>query len=222
MFAELHRLRILEIEFFEDDDRVVTKKKLSPDPMVRQEFFRLIETARQRAGARLSAQAEDQEATFALCIASGLVTDYAALVERRRFGSLILARQTQTYVRQLAAFKPPVYDAYLATGSTEYVVGSMPFYLRWFVRIDNIEGSKQKGMELLQLVAERGRYYGPFARIVLAAIDMREKRFVEAERLLAGVAAEFPENPLLRQELQRASELRRRAGNPGGASGAQR
>lgn len=222
LFAELDRLRILEIEFFEDDDKVVTKKKLTPDPVVRQEFFRQVEAARQHARARLSARADDREATFALCIAAGLVTDYAALVERRRFGSFALARQTQAYVRQLVALKPPVYDAYLATGSTEYVVGSMPFYLRWFVRIDNIEGSKQRGMELLQLVAERGRYYGPFARIVLAAINMREKRFAEAERLLAGVAAEYPANPLLRKELQRAGELRRRAGSPGSASGAQR
>jgi hypothetical protein len=222
MFAELHRLRILEIEFFENDDEVVTRKKLSPDPMVRQEIFRLIETARQRASARLSAQPGDREATFALCIAAGLVTDYAALVERRRFGSFILARQTQAYVRQLVALKPPVYDAYLSTGTAEYVVGSLPFYLRWFVRIDNVEGSKEKGMETLQLVADRGRYYGPFARIVLAAIDMREKRFAEAERLLAGVSAEYPENPLLRQELQRAGELRRRASTPGSASGAQR
>jgi hypothetical protein len=222
MFAELHRLKILEIEFFEDDDKVVTRKKLKPDLKLREEFFRLIETARQRANARLYAQADDREATFTLCIAAGLVTDYAALIERRRFGSLVLARQTQVYVRQLVALQPPVYDAYLATGSTEYVVGSLPFYLRWFVRIDNIEGSKQKGMDTLQLVAERGRYYGPFARIVLAAINMREKRFVEAERLLADVSAEYPENPLLRQELQRASELRRRASIPRSASSALR
>jgi hypothetical protein len=222
MFAELHRLKILEIEFFEDDDRVVTRKKLAPDPLVRQEIFRLLDTARQRASARLLTQPGDREATFALCIAAGLTTDYAALIERRRFGSFILARQTQVYVRQLVALRPPVYDAYLATGTTEYVVGSLPFYLRWFIRIDNVEGSKQKGVETLQLVADRGRYYGPFARIILAAIDMREKRFAEAERLLAGVSAEYPENPLLLKELQRAGQLRQRAGNPRGASGAQR
>jgi hypothetical protein len=219
LFAELDRLKILQIEFFEDDDKVVDRKKLIADPVVRKEFFRLLDAARQRANARLAAQPDEQEAMFTLCMASGLATDYAALIERRRFGSFALARQTQVYVRKMQALKPPFYDAYLAKGTTEYVVGSLPFYFRWFVRIDNIEGSKQKGVEVLQLVAERGKYYGPFASILLAAIYMREKRLMEAERLLRGVAAEYPENPLLRRELQRAGELRHGAA---GASGAQR
>ena len=211
LFAELHRLKILQIEFFEDDDKVVDRRKLNPDPAVRVEFFRLVETARQRADARLAAQPNDREALFTLCMAAGLVTDYAALIERRRFGSFLLARQTQAYVRKIQALEPPVYDAYLAVGSTEYVVGSLPFYFRWFVRIDHIEGSKRKGIEALQLVAERGRYYSPFARILLATISLREKRLEEAQRLLEGVAEEYPENSLIRKELQRIIELRRKA-----------
>jgi hypothetical protein len=222
LFSEMDRLQILQIEFFEDDDRVVTRKKLAPDPAVRAELFRLLEASRQRANARLSTHPEDRDSLFALCMASGIETDYAALIERRRLGSFILARQTQANVRRMSALTPPVYDAYLATGSTEYVVGSMPFYLRWFVRIDNITGSKQKGIETLQLVAERGRYYSPFARVLLAAIYMREKQFAEAERLLSGVVAEYPENLLIRKELQRAVEFRARAGPAGQVRGAAR
>jgi len=210
-FAELHRLKILQIEFFEDDDKVVDRRKLTPDPVVRQEFFRLLAAARARANTLLASQPDHRDALFTLCMAAGLETDYAALIERRRFGSFVLARQTHAYVRRLLALNPPVYDGYLALGTTEYVVGSLPFFLRWFVRMDDIKGSKEKGIETLHLVAERGRYYGPLARILLTAIFMREKRLGEAHLLLTGLASEYPDNPLFRRELDRVAELRLRA-----------
>ena len=150
--------------------RVVDRRKLIPDPGLRTDFFRLIETARQRANARLATHAEDREALFTLCMSAGLVTDYAALVERRRFGSFALAKQTQAYALKLLALNPPYYDARLTSGSVEYVLGSLPFFLRWFIRVDQIEGSKQKAVEHLQVVAERGKYYGPFARVLLSVI----------------------------------------------------
>jgi hypothetical protein len=117
---------------------------------------------------------------------------------------------------RLLALNPPFWDAYMTAGTIEYVVGSLPFYIRWFVRIDQIEGSTQKAIENLRIVAERGKYCGPFARILMAAIHLREKRPWEAEKLLAGLAAEFPENLLIRRELARAGELARRSRRDGG------
>ena len=214
LFAELDRLKILQLDFFADDDRLVDRRKLTPDPKVRAAFFRAIEAARQRSSTRLASRADNREALFAQCMASGLVADYAALVERRRFGSFPLARETQVWSRKLLALDPPIYDAYLAVGTVEYVVGSLPFFVRWFIRIDQIEGSKQRAVDILQTVANRGKYYGPFARVLLAVIHLREKRPTEAERLLAALAVEFPENTLIRKELVRAGEMARRSSIP--------
>ena len=207
LFSELDRLKILQMDFFEHDDRLVDRKKLTPDPKLRSEFFQVIDSARQRANARLAGRPDDRDALFAQCMASGLVTDYAALVERRRLGSFALAKETQIWARKLLALDPPMYDAYVAVGSAEYVIGSLPFFVRWFVRMDQIEGNKQRGIEVLQIVANQGKYYGPFARVMLSVIHLREKRPVEAERLLAGLAEEFPENPLIKKELQRTREI---------------
>ncbi len=207
LYAELHRLRILEIDFFLDDDRVVDRRKLTADPAVRQVFFQTVQTAERLANARLAVKADDPEALFALCMAAGVVMDYAAMVERRRFGSFPLAKRTHSYARKLLALNPPVYDAHLTYGTIEYVIGSMPFFLRWFVRIDQIKGSKQKSIEELELVAQHGQYYGPLARILLAVIHTREKRPQAAEKLLEGLVSEFPENPLLRKELARTHKL---------------
>lgn len=207
LFSELDRLKILQIAFFSDDDSVAGRKRLPADPKTRAEFQRMIAAARERANARLGAKPGDREALFTLSMCSGLVLDYAALVERRRLGIFPLARQTQALSQRLLALNPPYYDAHLTAGSVEYVIGSMPFFLRWFIRVDGIDGNKDKAVEHLMIVSTRGRYYGPFARILLSVIHLREKRPREAEKLLDGLVADFPENPLLRRELARVRVL---------------
>jgi len=207
LFSELHRLKILELDFFTDDDKVVDRRELVPDQEIRHAFFRSLEDSERLANARLASRPEDPDALFALCMATGLETDYAALIERRRFGSFSLSRRNQVYARKLLALNPPVDDAYMTFGTVEYIVGSLPFFLRWLVRLDQIGGSKQKGIEELELVARRGRYYGPLARMMLAVIHVREQRPAQAEALLAGLVSEFPENPLFRKELARVGRL---------------
>jgi hypothetical protein len=207
LFFELYRLKILELDFFTDDDKVVDRRALVPDPAARRAFLQSLDGAERLAGVRLASRPDDPGALFALSMATGLETDYAALVERRRFGSFSLSKRNQIYARKLLALNPPVDDAYMTFGTVEYVVGSLPFYLRWLVRLAQIGGSKEKAIEDLELVARRGRYYIPLARMTLAVIHVREKRPDKAEVLLAGLVSDFPENPLFRKELLRVSRL---------------
>ena len=204
LFSELDRLRILELDFFTDDNKVVDRHKLVPDPAIRAKFFQTVDESDKLANARLAAKPDDPDALLALCMTAGLVTDYAALIEKRRFGSFALAKKSHVWAKKLLDLKPPVVDAYMTFGTAEYIVGSLPFFLRWFVHLDNVEGNKKKGIEELELVAKQGKYDGPFARMLLAVIAMREKRSRDAEALLAGLASDYPQNPLIREELARA------------------
>jgi hypothetical protein len=205
LFSELDRLKILELDFFTDDDKVVDRRKLIPDPVIRQKFFDTVAESDRLANARLATKPDDPDALLALCMTTGLVTDYAALVEKKRFGSFALAKKSHIWAKKLLELNPPVVDAYMTFGTAEYIVGSLPFFLRWFVHMDSVEGSKTKGIEELMLVAQKGKYCGPFARMLLAVIALREKRPEEAERLLAGLAKDYPDNLLVRKELVRVS-----------------
>jgi hypothetical protein len=211
LFSELDRLRILELDFFTDDEKVVDRRKLTPDPNIRTKFLRTVDESDKVANARLAAKPDDPDGLLALCMTTGLVTDYAALIEKRRLGSFSLAKKSHIWAKKLLDLNPPVVDAYMTFGTAEYIVGSLPFFFRWFVHLDNVEGSKKKGIDELELVAKQGKYYGPFARMLLSVIAMREKRPWDAETLLAGLATEYPQNPLIRQELARA----RKEANPG-------
>jgi len=206
LFHELDRLKILETEFFADDKKISGDGKLTPDPIVRQRFFDSVGKAQQLANARLAASPGDKDALFALCISEGLVSDYKALVEKKQLRSLSNVRQAHGYALRLLEADPNFQDAYLSTGVSEYLIGSLPFFIRWFVRIDQVDGSKQVAIRNMEQVAAHGRYLAPLAEILLAIVYLREKQPEKTVRILDDLCRKFPENPLFRKELAKVTE----------------
>jgi hypothetical protein len=213
LFGEMDRLMILESEFFADDKRIAEKKKLKADPTVRAHFYKATGEAERLANSRLAVNAADKDALFALCIKSGVVTDYLALVEKKQLSSLPHARESQNQALRLLKADPNFYDAYLTTGLSEYLIGSLPFFVRWFVKFDQTQGSKSIAVQNLEKVVAHGRYFRPFAKILLSVIHLREKRPSEAEKLLTDLARDYPGNPLYQKELAKVSaKVRARSG----------
>ena len=207
LFYELDRLGILETEFLTNDKHIADKKALRPDPGVREKFLKAVEDSRSRAEAALAANPSDRQALFSMSIVEGVTTDYMAFIEKHQIASLSPAKRSNGYAQQLLKLNPPCVDAYITPGITEYMVGSLPFFLRWFVHFDNVQGSKEQGVKNLELVVRDGNYFKPFAKILLGIIDLREKRPRETERLLESLAHDYPSNPLFRKELARMSNV---------------
>lgn len=205
LFHELDRLGILESEFFSDDRRIRDKQKLKPDPNVRARLFAALADAQGRADKVLAADPNNREALFAMCIVNGVTTDYTALVEKRQLSALSFVRRSASWANRLLSIDPHYYDAYLTTGVAEYILGSLPFFIRWFVRTEGIEGSKERGIRNVELVARQGKYFKPFAKILLGIAYLREKRPREAHRLLEELARDYPGNPLFKKELAKIS-----------------
>lgn len=216
LFGELERLRILESEFFRSDKRLSDDNRPPADPAVRAAFFRAVEEAQAHAKRSLAANGKDKNALFSLALTEGLLTDYLALIEKRQMKGLSHARLSQRYAVEVLKLDPGNLDAYLTTGLSEYILGSLPFFVRWFVKFEQTEGNKKRAAEKLEK-ASGGRYYGPFARIMLAVIHLREKRPDRARQLLAELTAKYPGNRLLRDELAKINSQLRVAGSPGGA-----
>ena len=203
LFRELDRLSILEAEFFSSNKRVMNEKKLNPDANVKERFLAAIEQSKAMARARLVADPNEKNALFALCLDAGLITDYTGLIEKRQLGSLAHAKESHSYAVKLLKIDPGYTDAYLTTGLTEYLLGTVPFFVKWFVRFEEAQGNKTVAVERLKAVADKGKYLGPFAKILLAIIDMREKRPLGAEMKLVELSRDFPENPLFKKELEK-------------------
>jgi tetratricopeptide (TPR) repeat protein len=203
LFTEFDRLNVLQTEFFADDDKVTDKKKLKPDPAARQRIFGATAEARRLAGPLLKAKPNERETLFAMALACGVETQYTILVEKKYLRSYGLSKEAQGYAKKLLALDPPFYDAYVTLGSVEYVVSNLNFLFRLFAKFDGIEGNKQRAINNLNKVVSNGRFYRPFAKILLAVIQLREKHRPEALALLRELDRDYPQNPLYRQEIDR-------------------
>jgi len=203
LFSEFNRLGILESQFYEDDKRFEARKKLMPDPALRDRFNAALDRSENRAQARLARDAKDRDALFAMTLSSGLKADYAALIEKRNLASLHFTKDSTAWAQQLQAVDPACYDAHLATGISQYIIGSMAAPVRWLMRLGGVSGDKTAGIRELQLTAQRGRYLAPFARILLAIAYVREKDRMQARELLLSLRNDFPENPLFTREIGR-------------------
>jgi hypothetical protein len=212
LFFELDRLGILESEFLTSDKHIAEKKGIRPDPDIREKFLKAAEDARSRAEAALAANPSDRQALFSMSIVEGVTTDYMAFVEKHQIASLSPAKRSNGYAQQLLKLKPQCVDAYITAGISEYMVGSLPFFLRWFVHFDGVQGSKEQGVKNLELVVSDGHYFKPFAKILLGIIDLREKHPRETEKLLESLAHDYPSNPLFRKELARMGNAQAGAG----------
>lgn len=203
LFAELNRLGILASSFYRDQGEKLKKHRLTPSVAARDSLFANLERARELASARLAANPDDADAHFALALAAGLECNYAVFIEKRRLHALPLARLSHHHALRTLDIDPDYHDARLIPGLNEYVVGSLPFFVEWFVRFEGVDGSKTKAVADLTHVARSGRYLGSYARILLAMIHIRERRYAAARAITAELAAGYPNNLLFQTELER-------------------
>ncbi len=203
VFSELNRLGILESRFFTNDAAFRSRTSLRPDPAMHQRFIDALNRAETLAAQRLAIDPRDRDALFAKTLAAGLQADYASLIEDQNLAALRFSREATASAQQLLAVCPDCYDAYVATGISQYLIGTLSLPLRWMVRLGGYSGNKAQGIQQLQIAAARGRYLAPFARILLAIAYVREKRPEDARRVLEQLRSEFPGNPLFPRELAR-------------------
>jgi hypothetical protein len=203
LFSEFDRLGVLQTELFVDDEKFKTRQKLLPDPASKQGFDGALSRSEVLADRILTASPQDKNALFARILNRGLRSDYVALIEKRQLASLSYMKSAGMLAEKLLAIDPSCYDAYLAIGVENYILGLKPGPVRWALRLYGAEANKEQGISRLQLTAEKGHYLLPFARLLLAVAALRDKDQSRARELLQGLAREFPGNKLYAVELAR-------------------
>jgi len=203
VFAEFDRLRILDLDFFESDDALTDKKRLTPDPAVRSLIFASTTEARRLAGLALKKNAWDRRALFAMVMAVGVETQYTGIIEKRYLRGGTLSKEAQDLAEKMLALTPPIYDAYVTLGSIEYTVGNLNPVYRFFARMRGLRGDKAEAAKHLEIVVSKGHYYRPYAKILLAVYYSREGQMKRARTLLEELRLQFPNNSLFPREIAR-------------------
>lgn len=203
LFAELHRLGVLESQFFVNDQNFQSRTKLQPDPQLRTRFYARLAAGERVANDRLKIAPNDPDALFAVTLVYGLRADYLALIQKENMKALKDTKRAAESAEKLLKIEPTYYDAYLATGVSNYLVGSLFAPLRWFLRLGGYTGDRDEGLRHLEITAKQGRLLAPLARLLLAVASLRAGEPERARRILVSLRDQFPSNPLFSQEIAR-------------------
>ena len=165
-------------------------------PQDRAAFFRALERCEARANAILKRNRRDKDARYFLGTAYGLRSSFAITIDHSLREAFSNGNKAYSYSRRLIEEDPDYYDAYLTVGIYEYIVGSIPWYLKWMAFVIGAHGNKQEGMAHLKLASEKGQYVKNEARLVLMVLDVREHRYTEALQFARNLNERFPRSYL--------------------------
>lgn len=200
VFRELNRLDLLDTTFYANDGFLTGKHTVVEDPAVRDRVRQLADQAIAQADARLHHNGADVNALYARGWALSLEATYDAMVERAFTGSLRMALNARGDHAEVLRLDPNYTDGNLVVGTYEYVVGALPFSFRLVVGIAGVHGSKERGMEMLRIAADRGVTTSVEARTCMMLFLRREAKYSEALEIAHSLAEQYPQGFLFQLE----------------------
>lgn len=208
LFTEFDRLKILRSDFFTEDKTFLNSKKPKPDLEIKQAFEEDLRRSQKLAEAILGRSPDDESALFATVTRLALQADYAALIDKQYWKALNGTKEARAYAEKLLAKNPDCYDANLAVGVENYILSLKPAPVRWVLKLTGSETDRQTGIAKLRVVAEKGHYFKPYAKVLLAITALRSNDKAEAKRLISELAHQFPDNDLFWTELAKLDKER--------------
>jgi len=82
----------------------------------------------------------------------------------------------------------------VSIGTYDYIVGSLPLWVKVIAALGGIRGSKERGIEELRRATEKGKYANDDTRVLLIAIYAREGQDQKALDLVDYLANRYPRN----------------------------
>lgn len=201
LYDELNRLGKLETSAFRGDNEFLDREKPEPDPEKVQAFLGALHQARRLAEANYARDPTDRQALLSLSANYALEANYQFMVESSYFSALRNGNRARDFAEQLIELDPDAVDAYLVPGVQEYVIGSLPWAVKVLASVGGIRGNKERGQEWVTRVADEGDSLQTEARVLMTLLHRRERRPLEAAKVLQELIEDFPRNYVLRLEL---------------------
>lgn len=203
LFSEFDRLHILQSQFFVENQKFVSMKRLTPDTAVKEKFESDLSKAQQLADRALANSSTAPNAMFANTLRLGLHADYLALIEKEDLAALREIKSARETANTLLASHPEYYDAYLASGVENYLLSMKAAPVRWFLHASGAQTNKEQGLQNLKITAQKGHLLLPYAKLLLAVAALRDHDRAEGKALLSWLSREYPRNTLYREELRK-------------------
>lgn len=199
LMRELYRMGAMNSGEYANDS-FVGDAHHPADPKAKEQIQKLVERAEALENARLKTNPKDIDALYARGVTRANLSLYTGLVERAWFSALRNAVGARHDHERVLELDPHYTDAKLVVGTHLYVLGSLPWSVKVAVAMVGLSGSKDKGIQYLQEVANSNGESSVDAKIVLALFLRREHRYQESLQIIRGLAAAYPRNLLFALE----------------------
>ncbi len=201
VFRAMFRAGVLDSGMVANAGSVMQMKKVPVTAADDAEFNTAMRRAIELAQARLQHDANDTGALYSLGVSHGLMGNYDAVVQKKYFDALRESTLARKLHNRAVEIDPAFVDARLTQGLNDYIVGSLPLAWRMLGFLGGFHGDRQRGIQTLELVAERGTANQTDAKVMLIPIYRREKEADRSIALLNDLIARLPRNYLLHFEL---------------------
>jgi len=104
------------------------------------------------------------------------------------------------YMNKAAELDPQIYDALLGQAIYEYYAGTLPSLVKALAKLV-VSGDADRGIELLNIIKDKGRYTSNSAKLLLVEIAIQSKKYYNpplAEQYIKEIIKKYPQNPLFR------------------------
>lgn len=200
-YKQLYQAGVLEGDLFGASNKFFRTRKIQVDPALDRSFRQANQTSVRLCEERLRSVRNDQEALYACGVAKATQATYQGLIERSLLSSMSSAGQANDFHTRLIRLNVQYYDAYMIPGLYEFALGSVPRPLKVLLFFVGKSGDKQRGIRLVESVAQWGNGAQRDAQILLTVMYRRERRFADARRTLEALAAAYPRNYVFALEI---------------------
>jgi tetratricopeptide (TPR) repeat protein len=201
LYREMFRSGALESQLVTGNNAFLRRPNLNVSAADEKEFLDSITRALAIADERLKVNPDDINALYWQGVSYGFRANYYFLVRKAWLDALKDSGAARKAHNRVTELDPTFVDARLIQGAYDYIVGSLNPLYRMLSFIAGYHGDRNRGIEILKLVADTGKLNRTDATVGLCAILRREHRPGETIPYILGLIEQYPRNFLLRLEL---------------------
>jgi tetratricopeptide (TPR) repeat protein len=200
LYREMWRAGALESELVTGANPFLRREKVAPRADDLKRFDDAVARAMALSQEMVKTKPNDTRGLYALGVAHGLRGNCGFLIRKTYMDALRDATQSRKLCQRVVELDPKQIDARMVLGAHDYIVGSLPGYIRFVGFLTGFAGDKEAGIRTLRMVAEKGNNNKIDAAILLGVVCRRERRPLEAIPLLLDLVQRYPRNYLYRLE----------------------
>ncbi len=201
LYREMFRRGLLESHLYGKKGEVFQPTTAPVSEQFERKLYAVLDKAHSLADARLQKDPKDRDALYWGGVSHGTRATYLFAVKRSYMAALGEAKSANKQHQALLQLDPGFVDANMIVGVQDYVVGSLPWPVKVLAALVGAHGNRERGLQEVELVAQKGNYARDDARTVLAVLYQREERWSDARRVLEELVQRFPRGFLSANEL---------------------